>query len=100
MKICEDIPQYLDSDVPGLAERPINIFLPRLFRVTSVFPFDNCFISLLILVSSNCVFFFFFFVSVFPISSCFIEKAITWFRKSVHHVNAFCKCIMSQFSGY
>ncbi|KAL5140264.1 Transportin-1 [Glycine soja] len=31
-KICEDIPQYLDSDVPGLAERPINIFLPRLFR--------------------------------------------------------------------
>ncbi|KAK7280593.1 hypothetical protein RJT34_25658 [Clitoria ternatea] len=31
-KICEDIPQYLDADVPGLAERPINIFLPRLFR--------------------------------------------------------------------
>ncbi|KAF3451340.1 hypothetical protein FNV43_RR07435 [Rhamnella rubrinervis] len=31
-KICEDIPQILDSDVPGLAERPINIFLPRLFK--------------------------------------------------------------------
>ncbi|XP_057974190.1 transportin-1 [Malania oleifera] len=31
-KICEDIPQVLDSDVPGLAERPINIFLPRLYR--------------------------------------------------------------------
>ncbi|KAI9127995.1 hypothetical protein K1719_000988 [Acacia pycnantha] len=31
-KICEDIPQVLDSDIPGLAERPINIFLPRLFR--------------------------------------------------------------------
>ncbi|CAL0320622.1 unnamed protein product [Lupinus luteus] len=31
-KICEDIPQLLDSDVPGLAERPINVFLPRLFR--------------------------------------------------------------------
>ncbi|TYH88767.1 hypothetical protein ES332_D01G210900v1 [Gossypium tomentosum] len=31
-KICEDIPQVLDSDVPGLAERPINIFLPRLFQ--------------------------------------------------------------------
>ncbi|XP_061337439.1 transportin-1 isoform X2 [Gastrolobium bilobum] len=31
-KICEDIPQLLDSVVPGLAERPINIFLPRLFR--------------------------------------------------------------------
>ncbi|XP_010256339.1 PREDICTED: transportin-1-like [Nelumbo nucifera] len=31
-KICEDIPQELDSDVPGLAERPINIFLPRLFQ--------------------------------------------------------------------
>ncbi|KAG4998676.1 hypothetical protein JHK85_030115 [Glycine max] len=35
-KICEDIPQYLDSDVPGLAERPINIFLPRLFRALYV----------------------------------------------------------------
>lgn len=31
-KICEDVPQILDTDVPGLAERPINIFLPRLFR--------------------------------------------------------------------
>ncbi|XVE67197.1 hypothetical protein DITRI_Ditri08aG0140800 [Diplodiscus trichospermus] len=31
-KICEDIPQVLDSEVPGLAERPINIFLPRLFQ--------------------------------------------------------------------
>lgn len=31
-KICEDIPQVLDSDVPGLAERPINIFLPRLYK--------------------------------------------------------------------
>ncbi|XP_042509616.1 transportin-1-like isoform X1 [Macadamia integrifolia] len=31
-KICEDIPQELDSDVPGLAERPINVFLPRLFQ--------------------------------------------------------------------
>lgn len=48
MKICEDIPQYLDSDVPGLAERPINIFLPRLFRVTSVFPFYNCLFHLLL----------------------------------------------------
>ncbi|KAI9071782.1 hypothetical protein K1719_046266, partial [Acacia pycnantha] len=25
-------PKYFDSDIPGLAERPINIFLPRLFR--------------------------------------------------------------------
>ncbi|CAN8271312.1 unnamed protein product [Cochlearia groenlandica] len=31
-KICEDIPHVLDSEVPGLAERPINIFLPRLFQ--------------------------------------------------------------------
>ncbi|KAH9655097.1 transportin-1 [Citrus sinensis] len=31
-KICEDIPQVLDSDVPGLAECPINIFLPRLLQ--------------------------------------------------------------------
>uniref|UniRef100_M4CCT0 Transportin-1 n=1 Tax=Brassica campestris TaxID=3711 RepID=M4CCT0_BRACM len=31
-KICEDIPQVLDSEVPGLAERPINIFLPRLYQ--------------------------------------------------------------------
>lgn len=36
MQICEDIPQVLDSDVPGLAERPINIFLPRLFKVTNI----------------------------------------------------------------
>ncbi|XP_021900297.1 transportin-1-like [Carica papaya] len=32
-KICEDIPQVLDLDVPGLAERPINIFLPRLLQL-------------------------------------------------------------------
>ncbi|KAF8112704.1 hypothetical protein N665_0062s0053 [Sinapis alba] len=31
-KICEDIPHVLDSEVPGLAESPINIFLPRLFQ--------------------------------------------------------------------
>ncbi|EXB24033.1 hypothetical protein L484_006064 [Morus notabilis] len=31
-KICEDVPQVLDSDVPGLAERPIDVFLPRLFQ--------------------------------------------------------------------
>ncbi|KAG8654531.1 transportin-1 isoform X1 [Manihot esculenta] len=31
-KICEDIPQELDSDVPGLAGRPIDVFLPRLFQ--------------------------------------------------------------------
>lgn len=39
MQICEDVPQILDADVPGLAERPINIFLPRLFRVISIFYF-------------------------------------------------------------
>uniref|UniRef100_M4F875 Transportin-1 n=1 Tax=Brassica campestris TaxID=3711 RepID=M4F875_BRACM len=31
-KICEDIPHVLDSEVPGLAERPINVFLPRLYQ--------------------------------------------------------------------
>ncbi|KAK4746628.1 hypothetical protein SAY87_025665 [Trapa incisa] len=31
-KICEDIPQVLDSDVPGLSERPINVFLPRMLQ--------------------------------------------------------------------
>ncbi|KAJ4700596.1 transportin 1 [Melia azedarach] len=31
-KICEDIPQELDSEVPGLVERPINVFLPKLFQ--------------------------------------------------------------------
>ncbi|XP_044508458.1 transportin-1-like [Mangifera indica] len=31
-KICEDLPQALDSDVPGLAERPINILLPRFLQ--------------------------------------------------------------------
>ncbi|XP_010548121.1 PREDICTED: transportin-1 [Tarenaya hassleriana] len=31
-KVCEDVPQVLDLEVPGLAERPITIFLPRLFQ--------------------------------------------------------------------
>ncbi|OWM80444.1 transportin-1 [Punica granatum] len=31
-KICEDIPQVLDSNIPGVPERPINVFLPRLFQ--------------------------------------------------------------------
>ncbi|KAG6536072.1 hypothetical protein ZIOFF_001114 [Zingiber officinale] len=31
-KICEDIPEELDVDVPGLSERPINIFMPRLLQ--------------------------------------------------------------------
>ncbi|KAA8546130.1 hypothetical protein F0562_020976 [Nyssa sinensis] len=31
-KICEDIPQVLDSDVPGMSERPIDVFLPRLLQ--------------------------------------------------------------------
>ncbi|KAK9676388.1 hypothetical protein RND81_11G073800 [Saponaria officinalis] len=31
-KICEDVPQVLDSEVPGMPERPINIFLPKLFE--------------------------------------------------------------------
>ncbi|KAJ7531194.1 hypothetical protein O6H91_14G035800 [Diphasiastrum complanatum] len=34
-KICEDIPQELDVDVPGLSERPINVFLPRLLEFFS-----------------------------------------------------------------
>lgn len=33
MQICEDIPQVLDSDVPGLSDRPIKIFLPRFYHV-------------------------------------------------------------------
>ncbi|KAM7258081.1 hypothetical protein ACFE04_013822 [Oxalis oulophora] len=31
-KICEDAPQLLDEDVPGLPQHPINIFLPRLLQ--------------------------------------------------------------------
>ncbi|XAR72677.1 hypothetical protein NMG60_11019397 [Bertholletia excelsa] len=31
-KICEDVPQVLDSDMPGSTERPINVFLPRLLQ--------------------------------------------------------------------
>ncbi|CAK7329453.1 unnamed protein product [Dovyalis caffra] len=30
--ICEDIPQVLDLDVPGLSDRPIKIILPRLYQ--------------------------------------------------------------------
>ncbi|OMO87359.1 CLIP-associated protein [Corchorus capsularis] len=32
-KICEDVPHELDSDVPGLSERPIDVFLPRLLQL-------------------------------------------------------------------
>ncbi|KAL3539108.1 hypothetical protein ACH5RR_002474 [Cinchona calisaya] len=32
-KICEDIPQVLDSDISGLSERPINVFLPRFLQL-------------------------------------------------------------------
>ncbi|KAL0329731.1 UNVERIFIED_CONTAM: Transportin-1 [Sesamum radiatum] len=32
-KICEDAPQVLDSDIPGLPERPINAFLPRFLQL-------------------------------------------------------------------
>lgn len=35
-QICEDIPQVLDADMPGLTERPINVFLPRLLQVTEL----------------------------------------------------------------
>ncbi|XP_065881178.1 transportin-1-like [Euphorbia lathyris] len=31
-KICEDAPQELDFDVPGLDGRPIDVLLPRLFK--------------------------------------------------------------------
>ncbi|KDP33292.1 hypothetical protein JCGZ_13079 [Jatropha curcas] len=31
-KICEDVPQVLDSEVPGLPDRPIKIFLPRFYH--------------------------------------------------------------------
>ncbi|KAL6844249.1 hypothetical protein ACP4OV_025922 [Aristida adscensionis] len=31
-KICEDVPEELDVDVPGLPERPINVFMPRLLQ--------------------------------------------------------------------
>jgi transportin-1 len=70
MQICEDVPQILDSDVPGLAERPINIFLPRLFRVTSVFSFTFIlfyfilfYLCMCVTISSNCSFFLQFFQS-------------------------------------
>ncbi|KAI3914033.1 hypothetical protein MKW98_010845 [Papaver atlanticum] len=32
-KICEDIPQELDSEIPGIAEHPITVFLPRLYQL-------------------------------------------------------------------
>ncbi|MCO5611248.1 hypothetical protein L7F22_065500 [Adiantum nelumboides] len=34
-KICEDSPKELDADVPGITERPINVFLPRLLKMFS-----------------------------------------------------------------
>ncbi|OWM80947.1 transportin-1-like isoform X2 [Punica granatum] len=32
-KICEDIPEELVANFPGLGERPINVLLPRLFQL-------------------------------------------------------------------
>ncbi|PHT41931.1 Transportin-1 [Capsicum baccatum] len=32
-KICEDVPQLLDSDISGLSERPITVFLPRFLQL-------------------------------------------------------------------
>eukprot|EP00898_Chlorokybus_atmophyticus_P008623 jgi/Chlat1/8762/Chrsp90S08112 len=34
-KICEDMPEQLDQDVPGLAERPVNFLIPRLLKLFS-----------------------------------------------------------------
>ncbi|TVU16727.1 hypothetical protein EJB05_40304 [Eragrostis curvula] len=31
-KICEDVPEELDVDVPGLSERPINVFMPKMLQ--------------------------------------------------------------------
>jgi len=33
MQIAEDMPEILDSEIPGLADRPIAIFIPRLLQV-------------------------------------------------------------------
>ncbi|KZV26057.1 transportin-1, partial [Dorcoceras hygrometricum] len=32
-RFCEDAPQVLDSDIPGLSERPIDVFLPRFLQL-------------------------------------------------------------------
>lgn len=32
-QIAEDLPEMLDSEVPGFADRPISIFIPRLLQV-------------------------------------------------------------------
>ncbi|KAG6408037.1 hypothetical protein SASPL_131039 [Salvia splendens] len=32
-KICEDVPQVLDSDISALSERPINAFIPRFLQL-------------------------------------------------------------------
>jgi transportin-1 len=32
-QIAEDLPEMLDSEVPGFADRPIAIFIPRLLQV-------------------------------------------------------------------
>lgn len=57
-QICEDIPQVLDSDVPGLPERPIGIFLPRLYKVSlypvSIFNVTSAELNLLLFCTSVC----------------------------------------------
>jgi transportin-1 len=37
-QICEDVPEELDVDVPGLSERPINVFMPKILQVYIQYP--------------------------------------------------------------
>lgn len=45
VQMCEDNPEQLDSQIPGLPERPINAFMPRLLLVRPIqglFPPLHC----------------------------------------------------------
>lgn len=103
-QICEDVPQELDCDVPGLDGRPIDILLPKLFKVTEapihLFVLSIVF-GLMVSLVFSCMFYVFMnlilFLNMFPLKSVFpvtswkSSEAFSWIHKSVHHVDAHSK---------
>lgn len=90
-QICEDIPEELDVDVPGLSERPINIFMPRLLQVILAALSEIVCRCLLVTITRATIEKLSILVSgtVFPVSTCHIEEAIIGFHQSVYRSNAF-----------
>ena len=71
--------------MPGLTERPINVFLPRLLQVTELFPLSELHREVLSWFSTLT---YFLLQAVFPVTTCLPTKAFLGFCKSIHYVDA------------